>query len=118
MVENMKAKAIKTIMVRFAHDNQHELEVDADIFEDPFLEAATRAVEKIGFKKGSMLRAITECWDKNNPKRSALYNTYWVLVNAAHYDEAERLRDKFKAQTDCDLAKEPKCGTKAVKRKS
>jgi hypothetical protein len=114
----MKAKAIKTIMVRFSHDNEHELEIDSDIFEDPFLEAATRAVEKIGFTKGTILRPITECWDKNNPKRTGLYNTYWILVNAAHYKEAERLRDKFKSQSDCDLAMEPKCGTKPIKRKS
>ncbi len=112
----MKSSAIKTIMVRFAHDNQHELEIDADIFEDPFLEAATRAVEKMGFSKGSMLRSITECWDKTNPKRQALYNTYWILVNAAHYKEAERLREKFKAQTNCDLALEPQCGKKERKK--
>ena len=118
MEEIMKAKAIKTYVVRFKHDNVFEMDVDTDIFDDPYLEAATRAVEKIGFKKGTMLRAITECWEKDKPKNSAMYNTYWVLVNAAHYAEAERLRDKFKSQTDCDLAKEPKCGTKAIKRKS
>ncbi len=116
MVENMKPKTLKTIVVRFKHDNVFEMDIDADIFDDPYLEAATRAVEKIGFKKGSMLRAITECWEKAKPKNSALYNTYWVLVNAAHYNEAERLREKFKAQTNCDLAKEPKCGTKRVKK--
>ena len=80
------------------------------------MEAATRAVEKIGFSKGKILRPTTECWEKDNPKRSTLYNTYWILVNAAHYKEAERLRDKFKTQSECDLAKEPICSTKKMKK--
>lgn len=117
MVENMKAKAIKTIVVRFMHDNLHEVQIDTDVFEDAFLEAATQAVEKIGFKKGTMLRAITECWDKANPKDAGMYNTYWILVNAAHYEEAERLRDKFKSQTDVDLSKEPKCARKPTNKR-
>lgn len=118
MDDIMKAKALKTIVVRFSKDGTHEFEIDSNIFDDPYLEAATRACEKIRNDKGAIIRAITECWEKTNPKRSAMYNSYWILVNAACYDKAEELREKFKAQTDCDLAKEPQCGTKSVKRKS
>ena len=119
MVENMKAKAKanKTIVVRFSKDGTHEFDIDADVFDDPYLEAATRACEKIRNNKGAIIRAITECWEKDKPKNSAIYNSYWILVNAACYEKAEALREKFKAQTDCDLAKEPKCGIKPVKRK-
>ena len=110
----MKLSATKTIVVRLTADDVQEFDIDGKLFDDPYLEAATRAVEKSKNQKGSIIRPVTQCWEKLNPKRGALYNSYWVLVNAACYSKAEQLREKFKAQTDCDLAKEPKCGTRKI----
>lgn len=103
----MKSSVIKTVVVRLTSDNVTEFEIDSSIFDDPFLEAATRAVEKTKTRKHGIIRAVTECWDKSTPKKQFLYNSYWVLVNASCYAKAELLREKFKTQTDVDLAKEP-----------
>lgn len=98
---------LKTVVVKLTADNVFEFAIDTDIFEDPFMEAATRAVEKTKAKKHGIIRAVTECWDKKLPKKPFTYNSYWILINAACYTKAELLRDKFKAQTDIDLSKEP-----------
>lgn len=111
----MKSSVIKRIVVRLTADDIQEFDIDEKIFDDPYLEAATRAVEHSRNRKGSIIRPVAQCWEKENPKRGALYNSYWILVNAACYSKAEQLREKFMAQTDCDLAKEPKSGTKKPK---
>lgn len=107
----MKSPMIKTIVVRLTTENVSEYDVDIDIFDDPFLEAATRAIEKTRKKmSGIISRAIIECWDKKEPKRVIMFNSYWILVNAACYSKAELLREKFRMQTNCDLAKKPVYG--------
>jgi len=103
----MKSSAIKTITVRLTADNVSDFEIDTEIFDDPFLEAATRAVEKSRKQPHGIIRAVTECWDKKSPKKTSMYNSYWILVNASCFAKAEQLREKFKMQTKCDLAKEP-----------
>lgn len=109
----MKSSAIKKVVVRLTADNVQEFGIDSNIFDDVFMEAATRSVENTKNKKHSIIRAITECWDKSDPKKVVMYNSYWILVNAACYTKAEELREKFKMQTDCDLAKEPVHGRKS-----
>jgi len=103
----MKSSAIKTIVVSLTADNVSEFEINTDIFEDPFMEAATRAVEKCRRSKGAIIRPVTTCWDKKTPKKPHVYNSYWILVNAGCYAKAEQLREKFKMQHNIDLAKEP-----------
>lgn len=103
----MKPSEIKTVVVRLTADNVLEFDVDTGVFDDPFLEASTRAVEQSRKKKHGIVKVVTECWDKNAPKKSYSYNSYWILVNAACYAKAEQLRDKVKMQTSCDLALEP-----------
>lgn len=103
----MKSSVIKTIIVKLTADNIQEFDIDADTFDDPYMEAATRAVEKTKSQKHGIVHAVTECWEKKDPKKPVLYNSYWILVNAALYGKAEILREKFKMQTDCDLATEP-----------
>ena len=107
----MKPSAIKTIVVRLTAENVTEFEIDTGIFDDPFMEAATRAVEKSRKQTHGIIRAVTECWDKKTPKKPQLYNSYWVLVNASCYAKAEQLREKFKMQTSCDLKTEPLHGS-------
>lgn len=107
MENTMKSSAIKTIVVRLTADNIQEFNIDTEIFNDPFLEAATRAVEKTRKQTHGIIKAVTECWEKKLPKNQHFYNSYWILVNASCYAKAELLRKKFMAQTDCDLKKEP-----------
>lgn len=111
----MTSAAIKTFVVRLSAQSIHEIDVDCELFEDPFLEAETRAVEKEKLNKDVILKPILECWEKKNPKKKVMSNSYWVLVNAGRYDRAERLREKFKMQTDCDLATQPHHGTRKPK---
>lgn len=110
MKKTMRRPKYKNIVVRVSSDNILEFKVDSEIFDDPFMEAATRAIEESKKSKHSIVRAITECWEKKAPKRVIMYNSYWLLVNAALYSKAELLREKFKMQTNCDLAKEPMHG--------
>ena len=117
MQKTMKPSEIKTVVVRLTADNVFEFNVDTDIFDDPFLEAATRAVEHSRKQRHGIIRAVTECWDKTAPKKSTLYNSYWILVNASCYAKAEQLRDKFKMQTSVDLSLEPICSKNMVKLK-
>lgn len=115
MQKIMKSSAIKTIVVSLTADNLTEHLVDGDLFEDPFMEAATRAVEKCKKKKGAIIRPVTTCWEKKTPKKVKMYNSYWILINAGCYAKAEQLREKFKAQSDVDLAKEPEHGKDGTK---
>lgn len=117
MARTMKSSAIKTIVVRLTADNVQEFDINTEIFTDPFLEAGTRAVETMKLKH-SLIRAVTEIWDKKAPAKAEIYNSYWLLVNAACYNKAELLREKFKAQTDCDLKKEPLHGRRSTGPKS
>ena len=108
MAKIMKPSAIKTIVVRLTADNEMEFQVDTDIFDDSLLEAATRAVEILRKQQPrGIIRAVTECWDKKTPKKPLIYNSYWILVNASYFVKAEQLREKFKIQTDVDLATQP-----------
>ena len=106
MEKTMKSSTIKTIVVSLT-DNLSEFEIDTDVFDDPYMEAATRAVEKFRKVRGAIIRPITNCWDKKTPKKPEMYNSYWILVNAGCYAKAEQLREKFKAQNDVDLKNEP-----------
>ena len=117
MEKTMKSLATKTIVVQLTADNVQEFDINCSVYDDPFMEAATRAVEKSRHQKGSIIRPVAQCWEKENPKKGSLYNSYWVLVNAACYAKAEQLREKFKAQTECDLKDEPLCGSKKKKAK-
>lgn len=103
-IDNMP---IKTVIVKLTSDNICEFDINTDIFDDPLLEASTQAIEKIRKNKYGIVNAITECWFKKTPKKTYIYNSYWLLVNAACYQKAEQLREKFKLQTKCDLANEP-----------
>lgn len=107
----MSVSGIKTIVVQLTSDNVNEFNIDTDIFSDPFMEAATRAIEITKQKPHGIIRPIAECWDKKTPKKMKTYNSYWALVNAGCYEKAELLREKFKMQTDMDLATQPLHGT-------
>lgn len=107
----MNSQTIKTMVVHLSANNVIEVDVDCDIFDDPHLEAATQAIERCKIhNKFGIIRPIIECWDKKDeaaPKKHHLFNTYWVLINAASHKKAEYLREKFQRQHDVDLEKQP-----------
>lgn len=107
MQKTMKSSTIKIIVVQLTADNISEYEIDMDLFEDPYMEAATQAVEKNKKNRGAIIHPTMQCWEKKTPKRVQMYNSYWILVNASCFRKAEQLRDKFKMQHKIDLAKEP-----------
>ena len=107
MQKTMKSSTTKTIVVCLTAENVSEYEIDTDVFDDPYVEAATRAVEKNKSNRGAIICAITQCWEKKTPKKIMLFNSYWVLLNASNHYKAEQLREKFKLQHQIDLAKEP-----------
>lgn len=107
MKKPIKSLNTKTIVVRLTTDNVSEYNVDSDIFDDVFLEAATRAVEKLKSNKYGKINSVANCWEKKKPKEVKLYNSYWILINAGCYAKAEELREKFKFQHKVDLSKEP-----------
>jgi len=118
MSKIMTQMVTKTIVVRLSSDNVKEFNIDTSIFDDPYLEAATRAVEDLRKKRYGDILPIMECWEKESPNHPELYNSYWILVNASCYNKAELLREKFRMQHDCDLKKEPLHARKLRKSKS
>jgi hypothetical protein len=107
MKNTMSVSTIKTIVVKVMADNINEFDIDTDVFSDPFIEAATRAIELTKKNRHAIIRPIAECWEKKTPKRMLTYNAYWILVNAGCYKKAEQLREKTKMQNDIDLATQP-----------
>ena len=114
-MKTMKPTAIKTFVVRLSKDSIHEFDIDCDVFSDPYMEAATRAIEIEKMNKEVVLRPVIQCWPKITPDKGYMYNSYWVLVNAGRYNRAELLREKFQMQTKCDLATQPHRGRKSIK---
>ena len=111
----MKSSTTKTIVVCLTADNISEHEIDLNLFEDPYIEAATRAIESNRRNEAAIIRPITQCWDKTTPKKIEMVNSYWILLNAARHTMAEILRDKFRMQHKIDLAKEPLHGRRNTK---
>lgn len=109
MKKYMKSSKIKKIVVKCADFWMDEFEIDSEIFDDVYVEAATRAIEKrntiLGFKVG----AIIECWEKKDfakPKKHICYNTYRVLTNAGLHGKSEMMRANFMKMYGIDLRNE------------
>lgn len=86
-----------------------ELEIDSEIFDDVYVEAATRAIEKRKDLPGFKVTVIIETWEKKDfkkPDRHFCYNTYRILINAGMHGKAEMLRLNFLRMHGVDLQKE------------
>jgi len=101
---------IKSIIVCMESTSKKEFDVDVDLFDDPYMEALTRAVEEDRKKTHLKIRPGCVLWDKDIPKVPYTYNSYFAMLNAGMYKRAELLREKILVQYDIDLAKEPICG--------
>lgn len=109
MKHNMKATALKKIVVQCSSFWKDEFDIDTEIFDDVYMEAATRAVEKRKDEEGFKVAVIVECYEKKNIKKidqHFCYNTYFILVNAGLHDKAEMLRLNFLKLHGIDLQRE------------
>jgi len=86
--------------------------IDHNIFDDPHVEACTRAIEE---KVRSLqpdddlnVNPVMVCKNLNNIKDKERYiNTYKILLNAGMPSRAALLRDVFMTNIEVDLATEP-----------
>jgi hypothetical protein len=109
MKKYMKSSKIKKIVVKCANFWMDEFEIDSEIFDDVYVEAATRAVEKRQAIPGFKVGVIIECWEKKDftkPLKHICYNTYRVLINAGLHDKAEMMRANFIKMYGTDLRNE------------
>lgn len=109
MKNNMKLSTLKKIVVQCLPFWKDEIEIDSNIFEDIYMEAATRAIEKRKYEEGFKVTIVIECFEKKNVKNPDLhycYNMYFVLVNAGLHNKAEMLRLNFRNLHKIDLQKE------------
>jgi hypothetical protein len=103
------ATRMKTVVVRCGDHWIDEFRIDSFVFEDIYMEAATRAVEKRKNLPGFKVVAIVECWikeDDSDLNKHICYNTYYIMVNAGLYEKAENLRANFLKLYNIDLKKE------------
>lgn len=105
----MKAPALKTVSVKCSTFWDDEFEINPAVFDDIYMEAATRAIEKRKDLPGFKVAVIIECWEKKHvadPNKHICYNTYFVLINSGLHKKAEMLRRNFFNQHKIDLQKE------------
>lgn len=109
MKKYMKSSTLKKVVVKCSDFWMDEVEIDSEIFDDVYVEAATRAVEKRKDLPGFKVTVILECWEKRDfkkPEKHFCYNTYRVLINAGLHEKAEMLRLNFMKMHGIDLQKE------------
>lgn len=109
MKKYMKSSTLKKVVVKCSDFWMDELEIDSEIFDDVYVEAATRAIEKRKDLPGFKVTVIIETWEKKDfkkPDRHFCYNTYRILINAGMHGKAEMLRLNFLRMHGVDLQKE------------
>ena len=109
MKKYMKSSALKKIVVKCASLWMDEFEIDPEIFDDVYVEAATRSIEKRKDEPGFRVTVILETWEKKDfkkPDKHFCYNTYRILINAGMHQKAEMLRINFLQMHGIDLQKE------------
>ena len=78
MKKYMKSSVIKKIVVkcRFSETDfwMDEFEVNSKIFDDVYMEAATRAIERRKNLQGFRVTILLECWEKKNFRTSYSYD--------------------------------------------
>lgn len=104
----MSKSKLKKVIVKCL-DWTEEFDIDPDIFDDVYVEAATRALEKRKDGEKFLVTVVMECFLKSDAKKANkhyIYNTYFVLVNAGLYFKAEMMRLNFIKSHNIDLRKE------------
>lgn len=109
MKKYMKSATLKKVVVKCSDFWMDEVEIDSEVFDDVYVEAATRAIEKRKDLPGFKVTVILETWEKRDfkkPEKHFCYNTYRVLINAGMHTKAEMLRINFMKMHGIDLQKE------------
>ena len=83
-----------------------DVSVNADDFDDIFVEACTRALEKNISESNMLVAPFMEARIKKT-KSVFIFNSYKILVNAGFHTYAENLRKNVKRQMKVDLQNEP-----------
>jgi hypothetical protein len=103
------SKKIKTILVERKFKDSTDIKeynVDADIFDDVYLEAATRYVENYIKERNAKITPILSTYDKNDINdfsKHYCFNSYYIIINAGYHIKAEAMRDNFKKISGIDL---------------
>jgi hypothetical protein len=103
----MKSK-LKRVIVKCL-DWVEEFDIDPNVFDDVYMEAATRALEKRKDGEKFLVTVVMETFLKTDTKKSQkhyVYNTYFVLINAGLHFKAEMMRLNFLKSHGVDLRKE------------
>ena len=112
----MKMSKIKKIIVKCQDFWTDEIEIDSDVFDDVYIEAATRAVESRINLPDFKLTVMLVCWEKKNfskPEKHFGYNTYQILINGAFHNKAEVFRQNCIKLNGLDMKKENLKGNNA-----
>jgi len=107
MKNSMRSKLRKVVVKCL--DWTEEFAVDPEIFDDIYMEAATRALEKRKDGEKFLVTVVMETYLKADTKKSEkhyVYNTYFVLINAGLHFKAEMMRLNFLKSHGIDLRKE------------
>ena len=107
MKNSMRSKLRKVIVKCL--DWTEEFDIDPNIFDDIYVEAATRALEKRKDGEKFLVTVVMETFlkvDTNKPQKHYVYNTYFVLINAGLHFKAEMMRLNFLKSHGIDLRKE------------
>lgn len=107
MKDSMRSK-LKKVIVRCL-DWTEEFDIDPNIFDDVYMEAATRALEKRKDGEKFLVTVVMETYlkiDIKKPQKHYVYNTYFVLINAGLHFKAEMMRLNFLKSHGIDLRKE------------
>ncbi len=108
----MKPSTNKKVVIVKINGKRSQIEIDSSIYDDIFIEAATRIVEshRNDLSFFHKIHIIGECYEKvneNKINRHYQVNMYHILVNAGLYSVAELLREKTMNQHKIDLQLEP-----------
>ena len=109
MQRTMKSSTSKVVIVEI-NGKKNQVTVDSAIYDDIFIEAATRVVEK--HRKNlsffHKINCVGKCYEKTNDAVTHYQiNMYYVLMNAGLYSIAELLRTKTKDIHKVDLQDQP-----------
>ena len=108
----MKSSKVKTVVVECKLKDSldvKEFDIDPEIFDDIYLEAATRFAEQHVRKQNAKIAPILSAYEKKDVKnfdKHFCYNSYYVIINAGFHRKAEIMRRNFLTISGVDLQKE------------
>lgn len=108
----MKSSQVKTVVVECKLKDSldvKEFDIDSEIFDDIYLEAATRFADQHVRKRNAKIAPILSAYEKKDEKdfnKHFCYNSYYVIINAGFHRKAEIMRKNFMTVAGIDLQKE------------